>query len=189
MRAAVMPVRKDQNYCSRGAGGTGIWLGSRVEGLLRRLLLASPGLLDGGFAQYHLPRAKPPKAISPIKTMISPIQRLHTDVRTIPDDHDDAAERDACDSTPIIRSSHAFPPPRQLLAAPLLYPLAQGAQPWGPASTSHRLPAPGSCARVLPETPRLCPTDAERPGRPRGDPAHGQLVAEDPCAEEAQPSL
>ena len=38
--------------------------------------------------------------------------------------------------------------------------------PWEPASTSHRLPGPGSCARALPETPRLRPMDAERFGRP-----------------------
>ena len=45
---------------------------------------AAHQLLEMSFAQYHLPRAKPPKAISPIKTMISPIKRLHTNIRTIP---------------------------------------------------------------------------------------------------------
>jgi Caudovirus prohead serine protease len=35
-------------------------------------------------AQYHLPRAKPPKAMSPTKAMISPIQRLQTNITTIP---------------------------------------------------------------------------------------------------------
>jgi hypothetical protein len=38
--------------------------------------------------------------------------------------------------------------------------------PRGPASTSHRLTAPGRCARGLLETPRLRPMDAERSGRP-----------------------
>ena len=61
-----MPVRMDQNHC-------------------RPAPLAQPHqLLEMSFAQYHLPRAKPPKAISPIKTMISPIQRLHTNIRMIP---------------------------------------------------------------------------------------------------------
>ena len=46
-----------------------------------------------------------------------------------PDDHDDAAERYAGDSTPIIRSSHAFPPPRQLPCRTVSLPLAQLAQP------------------------------------------------------------
>jgi hypothetical protein len=35
-------------------------------------------------AQYHLPRAKPPKAMSPTSATISPIQKLHTNIRTIP---------------------------------------------------------------------------------------------------------
>jgi hypothetical protein len=35
-------------------------------------------------SQYHLPRANPPKAISPTKAMISPIQKLQTKIRTIP---------------------------------------------------------------------------------------------------------
>jgi hypothetical protein len=83
-----------------------------------------------------------------------------------PDDHDDAAERYACDSTPVIRSSQCLPSS----ASPSLphhfsTPCELG-QPWRPASTSHRLPAPGSCAQVLPETPRLYPMAAERPGRP-----------------------
>src|SRR3954447_13137860 len=34
--------------------------------------------------QYHVPRAKPPKAISPIRAMISPIQKLQTIISTIP---------------------------------------------------------------------------------------------------------
>src|SRR3954467_6964089 len=34
--------------------------------------------------QYHLPRAKPPKAISPIRAMINPIQKLQTIISTIP---------------------------------------------------------------------------------------------------------
>src|SRR5215207_431714 len=34
--------------------------------------------------QYHLPRAKPPKAISPISTMISPNMRLQNSATTIP---------------------------------------------------------------------------------------------------------
>jgi hypothetical protein len=38
--------------------------------------------------------------------------------------------------------------------------------PWEPGSTSHRLLAPGGCARVLPETPMLRPMDAERSVRP-----------------------
>ena len=38
--------------------------------------------------------------------------------------------------------------------------------PWEPASTSHRQPGPGGCARALPETPRLRPMDAGRFGRP-----------------------
>ena len=41
-------------------------------------------LLEPSFAQYHLPRANPPKAISPTKAMISPIQKLQTKIRTIP---------------------------------------------------------------------------------------------------------
>jgi hypothetical protein len=39
---------------------------------------------DPRLAQYHLPRAKPPKAISPTKAMISPIQKLQTNISTIP---------------------------------------------------------------------------------------------------------
>jgi hypothetical protein len=35
-------------------------------------------------SQYHLPRAKPPKARRPTKTMINPIQKLQTIIRTIP---------------------------------------------------------------------------------------------------------
>jgi hypothetical protein len=35
-------------------------------------------------SQYHLPRAKPPKAMSPTKMMISPIQKLQKISRTIP---------------------------------------------------------------------------------------------------------
>src|SRR4051812_12090728 len=34
--------------------------------------------------QYHLPRAKPPNAISPIRATISPIQKLQTIISTIP---------------------------------------------------------------------------------------------------------
>ena len=34
-------------------------------------------------SQYHLPRAKPPKAISPISTMISPSMRLQKIATTI----------------------------------------------------------------------------------------------------------
>src|SRR6185312_5372523 len=34
--------------------------------------------------QYHFPRAKPPKAISPISRTISPIQKLQTIIRTMP---------------------------------------------------------------------------------------------------------
>src|SRR5919108_2594751 len=34
--------------------------------------------------QYDFPRAKPPKAMSPIKAMISPIQKLQTIIKTIP---------------------------------------------------------------------------------------------------------
>jgi hypothetical protein len=41
-------------------------------------------LLESSFAQYHLPRVKPPNAMSPTKTMISPIQKLQTIIRTIP---------------------------------------------------------------------------------------------------------
>jgi len=40
----------------------------------------------GGFkhSQYHLPRAKPPEAIRPTTTMITPIQKLQTIMSTIP---------------------------------------------------------------------------------------------------------
>src|SRR3954452_6598546 len=38
----------------------------------------------GSTAQYHLPLAKPPKAISPMSKMMSPIQKLHTIIRMIP---------------------------------------------------------------------------------------------------------
>jgi hypothetical protein len=31
---------------------------------------------EPSLAQYHLPRAKPPKAIRPTRTMIRPIQKL-----------------------------------------------------------------------------------------------------------------
>ena len=34
--------------------------------------------------QYHFPRVKPPKAMSPIRAMISPIQKLQKIIRTIP---------------------------------------------------------------------------------------------------------
>jgi hypothetical protein len=34
--------------------------------------------------QYHLPLAKPPNAISPTRAMMSPIQKLHTIMRTTP---------------------------------------------------------------------------------------------------------
>jgi len=37
-----------------------------------------------GSGQYHLPFAKPPKAIRPTNAMISPIQKLQTIIRTIP---------------------------------------------------------------------------------------------------------
>jgi len=35
-------------------------------------------------AQYHLPRAKPPKAIKPISATMRPIQKLQTNIRTTP---------------------------------------------------------------------------------------------------------
>src|ERR1700746_3628994 len=37
-----------------------------------------------GLSQYHLPRAKPPKAIKPIRATIKPAQKLQTNIRTIP---------------------------------------------------------------------------------------------------------
>ena len=46
----------------------------------RRRVRQPPGL--GG--QYHLPLAKPPNAISPTRAMMSPIQKLHTIMRTMP---------------------------------------------------------------------------------------------------------
>jgi hypothetical protein len=39
---------------------------------------------DRSERQYQRPRAKPPKAISPINAMIRPIQKLQTIIRTIP---------------------------------------------------------------------------------------------------------
>jgi hypothetical protein len=126
----------------------------------------SPQLLEMSLAQYHLPRAKPPKAISPIKTMIRPIQKLHTKIRTIPT----ITMMPPSDMPAIPRRSsdpaNAFAPPRRLSLPHHFSTPCELAQPWGPASTSHRLPAPGSCARVLPETPTLHPMDAERSGRP-----------------------
>jgi hypothetical protein len=50
--------------------------------LLRHRLLPQPH--GFGDCQYHLPRAKPPKAIRPTRAMISPIQKLQTIIRTIP---------------------------------------------------------------------------------------------------------
>src|SRR6186997_2637808 len=47
----------------------------------------SPRALGGwpyGGRQYHLPRANPPKAMSPMRRMISPIQKLQTIISTIP---------------------------------------------------------------------------------------------------------
>ena len=85
------------------------------------------------FAQYHLPRAKPPKAISPTKTMTSPIQKLHTNIRTIPtitmmppSDMPAIPRRSSDPATPsLLRVS--FP------AAPYLYPLRNRATVVGQA--------------------------------------------------------
>src|SRR5919109_433186 len=65
---------------------------SRVEPLLTTRRAASGGGIvparaggDSSLAgQYHFPRAKPPKAMSPIKAMISPIQKLQKIIKTIP---------------------------------------------------------------------------------------------------------
>ena len=105
-----------------------------------------------------------------------------------PDDHDDAAERDACDSTPIIRSSHAFPPPRQLPAAPLLYPLAHLAQPWGPcvnvSSSARSWTLRSSSSRDADAPPRGCRTIRTT----WRTPPHRQRITEVPL-EKAGPSL
>ena len=86
-------------------------------------VLAMAELLEMSFAQYHLPRAKPPKAISPTKTMISPIQKLHTNIRTIPtitmmppSDMPAIPRRSSDPATPSLL-------PVSLPVAPFLYPL------------------------------------------------------------------
>src|SRR5436190_600147 len=38
----------------------------------------------GRDVQYHLPRANPPNAMSPMRATMRPIQKLHTNIRTIP---------------------------------------------------------------------------------------------------------
>lgn len=53
--------------------------------------------------------------------------------------------------------------------------------PWEPASTSHDLPGPGSCARARPETPRLRPMDAERFGRPGEHPRTDRVLQKTHC--------
>jgi hypothetical protein len=52
---------------------------------------------------------------------------------------------------------------------------------WEPVSTSHRPPGPGSCARALPETPRLRPMDAERFGRPGESPRSDRKLQKSHC--------
>jgi hypothetical protein len=44
---------------------------------------AAPYMQAGTF-QYHFPRANPPNAMSPMRATIRPIQKLHTNIRTIP---------------------------------------------------------------------------------------------------------
>ena len=63
------------------------------------------------------------------------------------------------------------PPYNALVLARHCWPGVQSEAPrstalWAPASAFHRLPAPASCARPVPATPRLRPMDAERSGRP-----------------------
>ena len=41
-------------------------------------------LTEGGDIQYHLPRANPPNAMSPMSATMRPIQKFHTNIRTIP---------------------------------------------------------------------------------------------------------
>ena len=68
------------------------------------------------------------------------------------------------------------PPYNALVLARHCWPGVESEAPrstalWEPASASHRLPAPGSCARPVPATPKLRPMDAERSGRPGEPPA------------------
>src|SRR5215217_4793115 len=52
--------------------------------LARLLRYEDLRLVQGALRQYHLPRAKPPKAISPTNAMMSPIQKLQIIMSTTP---------------------------------------------------------------------------------------------------------
>lgn len=41
-------------------------------------------MTEDGEIQYHFPRTNPPNAMSPMSATMRPIQKLHTNIRTIP---------------------------------------------------------------------------------------------------------
>src|SRR5215216_3740137 len=77
----------------------------------------APGHLPSG-AQYHLPFAKPPKATRPTSAMMSPTQKLHTIIRTMPT-MTRMPPRPIPPVLPPVRSAIGLPP-RRLRPAPRL---------------------------------------------------------------------
>jgi hypothetical protein len=83
---AQLPPRRPRSAVHRGPATR-----CALAVILPRNSTASPNTPalapePGGYehCQYHLPRAKPPKAIKPTTTMISPIQKLQTIISTMP---------------------------------------------------------------------------------------------------------
>ena len=82
------PERRELGAAASSTSGSAAARESAAAGLPGRLREPTresrpTGCVVGG-AQYHLPFAKPPKAIRPTSVTMSPTQKLHTIIRTMP---------------------------------------------------------------------------------------------------------
>ncbi|HSK16089.1 MAG TPA: CapA family protein, partial [Gaiellaceae bacterium] len=79
LRAAGVPAARRHWPCARPVSARSPWSAGTAS---RDRSRAAVGTASR--SQYQRPRANPPKAIRPIRAMIRPIQKLQTNMRTIP---------------------------------------------------------------------------------------------------------